>query len=96
MQDTCSSAAPCAAHRCRHAAGGGYVTVGTLILAAASAVALVLLSGCHSTPASNAASNAFAPSAGDKAVEARLRERDAMPPLQPFDEGFVVVQDTAE
>jgi len=85
MQDTCPAAAPCAAHRSRRAATGGYVTVGTLILASVSAVALVLLSGCHSAPASNA----FAPSAGDKAVEARLRQRDTMPPLQPFDEGFV-------
>jgi hypothetical protein len=89
MQDTCPAAAPCAAHRSRRAATGGYVTVGTLILASVSAVALVLLSGCHSAPASSAGSNAFAPSAGDKAVEARLRQRDTMPPLQPFDEGFV-------
>jgi hypothetical protein len=90
MQDTCPGAAPCAARRLRHAASGGYVTVGTLILASVSAVALVLLSGCHSTPASSAGSNAFAPGAGDKAAEARLRQHDTMPPLQPFDEGFVV------
>ena len=89
MQDTCPVAAPCAAHRSRHAASG-FVTVGTLILASVSAVALVLLSGCHATPANNAG-NAFAPSAGDKATEARLRQRDTMPPLQPFDEGFVVL-----
>jgi hypothetical protein len=91
MQDTCPAAAPCAAHRARRAAAAGYVTVGTLILASVSAVALVLLSGCHAAPAGNAGSNAFAPSAGDKAVEARLRQQDTMPPLQPFDEGFVAL-----
>jgi len=91
MQDTCPGAAPCPAHRSRPAASGGYVTIGTLILASVSAVALVLLSGCHATPASNAGSNAFAPSAADKAAEARLRQHDTMPPLRPFDEGFVVL-----
>ena len=96
MQDTCPSAAPCAARHFRPAASGGFVTVGTLILASVSAVALVLLSGCHSTPATIAGSNAFAASAADKAVEQRLRQPDAMPPLQPFDEGFVVVQSPAE
>jgi hypothetical protein len=90
MQDTCHCAAQRAALRSRPASGG-FVTVGTLILAAVSAVALVLLSGCHSTPANPPGNNAFAASAGDKAVEARLRSRDTMPPLQPFDEGFVVV-----
>ena len=92
MQHTCPSAAPGAAHRSRPAASGGFVTVGTLILASVSAVALVLLSGCHSTPSSTAGSNAFAATAADKAAEQRLRQRDTMPPLQPFDEGFVVVQ----
>jgi len=91
MQDTCPVAAPCAAHHSRRAATAGYVTVGTLILASVSAVAFVLLSGCHATPASNAVSNAFAPSAGDKVAEARLRQHDTMPPLQPFDEGFVAL-----
>ena len=67
--------------------GGGYVTVGTLILAALSAAALVLMSGCHSTPASNA----FAATPADKAVEARLKQPDPFPPLQPFDEHFVEV-----
>ena len=89
MQHTCPSAAPCAAPRSRPAASGGFATVGTLILASVSAVALVLMSGCHSTPASNAGSSAFAATAADKAAEARLRQPDAMPPLQPFDEGFV-------
>ena len=90
MQDTCPGAAPCPAHRSRPAASGGYVTIGTLILASVSAVALVLLSGCHSAPASTAGYNAFAPTAGDRADEARLRQRGTMAPLQPFDEGFVV------
>ena len=66
---------------------GGYVTVGTLILAAASAVALVLLSGCHSAPANNA----FAATPAEKSTEAKLKPRDTMPPLQPFDEHFVEV-----
>ena len=74
---------------CRDAAAsrrsGGYVTVGTLILAAASAVLLVLMSGCHSAPTTNA----FAATPADKAVEARLQPADTMPPLQPFDEHFV-------
>jgi len=82
MQDACPAAAPGAADRSRHAASGGYVTVGTLILASVSAVALVLLSGCHSTPAGNA----FEATAADKAVEARLGASAAMPSLQPFDE----------
>jgi hypothetical protein len=65
---------------------GGVVTLGTFILAATSAVALVLLSGCHSTsPASG-----FVSSSADKATEQRLGRADAMPPLQPFDEGFYV------
>ena len=75
---------------CRHASApplGGYVTLGTLILAAASAVALVLLSGCHSAPANNA----FAATPLEKSTEARLKPRDTMPPLQPFDEHFVEV-----
>jgi hypothetical protein len=88
MQDTCPAAAPRAASHARPAASGGFVTVGTLILASVSAVALVLMSGCHSTPAAAAGSNAFAATASDKAVEARLRASDAMPALQPFDEGF--------
>jgi len=91
MQDACPAAAPGAADRSRHAASGGYVTVGTLILASVSAVALVLLSDGHSTLASNAGSNALAPSAGDKAAAARLLQRDAMAPLQPSDEGVVAL-----
>ena len=96
MQDTCPAAAPRAANRSRPAASGGYVTFGTLILAAVSAVALVLMSGCHSTPPSNAGSNAFAATAGDKAVEAQLRPSDAMPALQPFDEGFGAAPSSAD
>ena len=69
---------------------GGCVTIGTFILAAASAVVLVLMSGCHATPANSA----FAATPADKAVEARLKQPDTMPPLQPFDEHFVEVSDT--
>jgi len=65
---------------------GGYITLGTLILAATSAVVLVLLSGCHSTPATSG----FVSTATDKAVEQRLRQLDTMAPLQPFDEHFYV------
>ena len=65
---------------------GGVVTWLTAILAAGSAAALVALSGCHSTPATNG----FASTAADKAVEQRLRPPGAMAPLQPFDEGFYV------
>jgi hypothetical protein len=88
MHDIDHGAASRATLRSRPASGG-FVTVGTLILASVSAVALVLLSGCHSTPPSPPGSNAFAATATDKAVEARLAASDAMPPLQPFDEGFV-------
>ena len=88
MQDTCPSGTPRAASRTRPP-DGGYVTLGTLILAAASALFLVAMSGCHSAPAANA----FTASDADKATEARLRAVDTMAPLQPFDEGFVVVAD---
>jgi hypothetical protein len=88
MQHTCSRAAP-SASRFRPRSGGG-VTIGTLILAAASATLLVSMSGCHSTPVGNA----FAATPTDRAVEARLRLPDTMPPLQPFDEHFVTVEDT--
>ena len=82
MQDTCPNALSRTAPRSRPA-DGGYVTIGTLILASVSAVMLVLMSGCHSTPAANA----FAATAADKAVETRLRQGDdAMPALLPFDE----------
>ena len=82
MQDTCPNALPRAAPRSRPA-DGGYVTIGTLILASVSAVMLVLMSGCHSTPHANA----FAATASDKAAEAQLRQGDdAMPALLPFDE----------
>ena len=66
---------------------GGYVTLGTLILAAVSALFLVAMTGCHSAPAASA----FATTAADKATEERLRRPDTMTPLQPFDEGFVSV-----
>ena len=82
MQDTCPNALPHAAPRSRPAVGG-YVTIGTMILASVSAVMLVLMSGCHSTPPANA----FAATAVDRTVEARLGQGDdAMAPLQPFDE----------
>ncbi len=68
---------------------GGTVTLGTFILAATSAVAMVLLSGCHSTPHPSG----FVSSSADKAAEQRLRQPDTMPLLQPFDEQFVVVAD---
>ena len=48
---------------------GGFVTIGTLIVAAASALVLVLLAGCHATPVASA----FASTTADKAVEAKLR-----------------------
>lgn len=86
-------------HTHLHANGpprGGHATLGTLILAAASAVVLVLMSGCHSAPANNA----FAATAADKSTEARLKQQhDTMPPLQPFDEHFVELppqDDTAQ
>ena len=84
MQHTCSSAAPRGALRSRPG-NGGFATVGTLILASVSAVVLVLLSGCHAAPASGA-SNAFAATPADQALEARLAASGAMPPLRPFDE----------
>ena len=85
-QDTCSTAAPRAASRQRPP-DGRHVTLGTLILAAVSALYLASMSGCHSAPASNG----FAGTPADKALETRLRQPDTMTPLQPFDEGFVVV-----
>ena len=89
MQDTSPKGAPHAALRNR-SPDGGYVTLGTLILAALSAIFLVTMSGCHSTPASSA----FAATTADKATEARLRPPATMTPLQPFDEGFVVAAET--
>ena len=67
------------------APSGGAVTFGTSILAAGSAVALVL-SGCHSRPSASG----FVSSPADRVVEVRLQRPDAMAPLQPFDEGFYV------
>jgi hypothetical protein len=67
-QDTCPIATPRSAARNRPPAGG-YVTLGTLVLAAASALFLVAMSGCHSTPATNA----FGASGADRATEARLQ-----------------------
>ena len=89
MQDTCFTGTLRAASRTRPP-DGGYVTLGTLILAAASALFLVAMSGCHSAPASNA----FAATAADKAAETQLRRSDTMAPIQPFDEGFVVVTES--
>ena len=83
MQHTCSTAAPRAASRHRPP-DGRRVTLGTLILAAASASYLASMSGCDSAPASSA----FAGTATDRAVETRLGQPEAMAPLQPFDEGF--------
>ena len=85
MQHACSNATPHAADRHRPPTGGT-ATLGTLILAATSALFLVTMSGCHSAPAANA----FAGTAADKATESRLRRPDTMAPIQPFDEGFVV------
>ena len=90
-QDTCSTGTLCAASRTRPP-NGGYVTLGTLILATASALFLVAMSGCHSTPGSSA----FAATTADKAVEARLRRSDTMAPIQPFDEGFVVASEAPQ
>ncbi len=86
MQHVCSAAAPKTLPRHRPP-DGGYVTAGTLILAAASAIFLVAMSGCHSAPTNHA----FAATPADKAVETRLRKVDTMPPLQPFDEHFVEI-----
>ena len=61
--------------------------IGTLILAAAPAAVLVLSSGCHSA----AANDGFATTPAQQATEARLKPRETMPPLQPFDEHFVEV-----
>ena len=75
-------------HTCLLASGpprGSRATLGTLILAAASALVLVLMSGCQEAPAANA----FAATPADKSTEARLRPPQTMPPLQPFDEHFV-------
>jgi hypothetical protein len=82
MQVHCDTAPPHAAPRCRPGAGG-FVTIGTLILASVSAFMLVLMSGCHSAPVTHA----FASTAADRGVEARLQQPQALPPpLQPFDE----------
>jgi hypothetical protein len=78
MQDTC--------HVHARPPSGGFVTIGTLILAAISAVLLVLMSGCHSSPPPNG----FAASTADKALEARLRPAGTMPHLKAYDESFYV------
>jgi hypothetical protein len=68
---------------------GHCVTFGTLIVASAGALSLVLMSGCHGAPDN---SSGFVSSSADKAAEARLRHpADTMKPVQPFDEGFVVI-----
>ena len=58
---------------------------GTLMVASMSA--LFLVSGCGSS----GKTSAFAGSAADKAAEKQLAASEAMPPLQPFDEQFVVL-----
>jgi hypothetical protein len=65
---------------------GGFYTMGTLVVATASALVLVLLAGCHD---SHAASG-FVSTPAQKSTESHLRQPDSMPPLQPFDEQFVV------
>ena len=73
---------------------GGRLTVGTFILAAAAAASLVMMSGCHATPPPPG--SGFVASDAEKAHEARLLHPvESMKPLQPFDEGFVVVDETA-
>jgi len=67
---------------------GGFVTIGTLVVATASALLLVLLAGCHATPAASG----FVSTQAEKSAESRLRQPGSMPPLQPFDEQFVVTQ----
>ena len=57
---------------------------GTLMVASMSA--LFLVAGCGSS----SKTSAFAGSAADKAAEKQLAASDTMPPLQPFDEQFVV------
>jgi hypothetical protein len=51
-----------------------------------------LLVACQHTPQASA----FASTPADKAAEQRLRPVDTMPPLQPFDEQFVVMPAPAE
>ena len=84
MQDTCPLR--------NRPPDGGYVTIGTLILAAVSAAVLVLMSGCHSAATTT---NAFAATPADKAVESRLKQPEPFVPLQPFDEQFVPVDASA-
>ena len=76
MHDTCVSKT--------RPPSGGYITLGTQLVAAASALVMVLMSACHSTPPADA----FAATAADKTLEARLQPVDITAPLQPFDEGF--------
>ena len=72
---------------------GGRLTFGTFILAAVSAVSLVMLSGCHAASPAQPRSG-FVANDAEKAHEARLLHPvESMKPLQPFDEGFVVVDD---
>ena len=74
---------------------GGRLTLGTFILAAASAVSLVMLSGCHAASPAQPRSG-FVANDAEKAHETRLLHPvESMKPLQPFDEGFVVIDDSA-
>jgi hypothetical protein len=59
-----------------------FVTSGTLIVAAVSAMFLV--AACHSSPAANG----FSASNADKAAEARLLPVGKMPHLKAYDESF--------
>lgn len=76
-------------HRSR-LASGGFVTVGTLILASGSAAALALTSGCRTAPRANGQTPASASKPADKAAEARLRQAVVEARVQPFDEQFYV------
>jgi len=64
--------------------GSGFITLGTQLAAAVSALVMVLMSACHST----APGNAFASKTADRTIETQLQRADTMAPLQPFDEGF--------
>jgi hypothetical protein len=72
-------------------ASGGFVTVGTLIVAAVSA--LVLTSNCHALAAAVAAAALF-PGAAVASLDDGLA--DPMAPLRPFDEHFYTPTVTAD
>jgi hypothetical protein len=71
-------------HSCRRTSiRAGFITTGTLIVAALSAI--VLMTGCHSAPTQASASASHDPEAAGSASAA-----DTMPALRPFDEQFYV------